>query len=235
MPKKNAIEIDYSKDFEIDLKQIREKADKDMLSIALEELFSWEKKTRSGGDFTTCGHVAREIVKLCKQKRVRLIFNLLAENIQYADSLVGKDLVFLMKQNRDLLIERYNRNGVLVVDNLELVCGKDYIDQNWTTEHYKQNGRMIIAQNLAISLKQIYPKKFKNINIYFKPCYNSQTLTDSTYLINKRLLKIERNIRREPEWVKDIKEKAKKRNISLNEMIKLDAKYMYDMENHKQQ
>jgi hypothetical protein len=104
-----------------------------------------------------------KIVKLCNDKNIHLVLNLMAENIQYADSLVGKDLVFLMKRNRDLLMKRYNKNGVIVVDNFESIRGLDYVDQNWTTEHYNQYGRMKIAQNLADSLKKIYPKEFRNI------------------------------------------------------------------------
>jgi hypothetical protein len=106
-----------------------------------------------------------KIVKLCKEKNLHLVLNLMAENIQYADSLVGKDLVFLLKRNRDLLMKRYDKNGVIVVDNLESVRGLDYIDQNWTTEHYDQYGRMKIAQNLAGALEKIYPKEFRDIKI----------------------------------------------------------------------
>jgi hypothetical protein len=101
-----------------------------------------------------------EIVKVCKEKKLNLVFNLMAENVQYADSLVGKDLIYLINQNRDLLMNRYNKDGVIVTDNLDLVNGKDYIDQSWTTEHYKQRGREAIAKNLAEHLKQLYPKEF---------------------------------------------------------------------------
>ncbi|MDQ3046841.1 MAG: hypothetical protein M3R27_04775 [Bacteroidota bacterium] len=100
------------------------------------------------------------IVKICKEKNLNLVFNLMAENVQYADSLVGKDLVYLIHQNRDLLMARYNKDDVTVVDNLELVDGKLYIDQNWTTEHYMQVGRQTIANNLAEHLRKIYPEKY---------------------------------------------------------------------------
>jgi hypothetical protein len=103
-----------------------------------------------------------EIVNVCKAKKINVVFNLLAENVQHADSLVGKDLIFLMKQNRDLLVDRYSKMGVIVVDNLELVNDKEFIDQNWTTEHYKENGRKIIAKNLAEKMKKIYPANFVN-------------------------------------------------------------------------
>ncbi len=90
-----------------------------------------------------------EIVRICKEKKLNLVFNLLAENTEYADSLVGENLVWLMRSNRDLLVNRYTRMGALVVDNLEAVDGAHYTDQNWTTEHYDQVGRQQLADNIA--------------------------------------------------------------------------------------
>jgi hypothetical protein len=102
-----------------------------------------------------------KIVKVAKKKDLNLVFNLLAENTEYADSLVGKNLLWLMKSNRDLLVERYSKQGVIVVDNLEIVPGWDYTDQHWTTEHYGQYGRQLIAKNVADSLKKLHGKDFK--------------------------------------------------------------------------
>jgi hypothetical protein len=101
-----------------------------------------------------------EIAAWGRKNNIHLYLNLMAENIQYADSLVGKELVFLMKQNRDFLVKRYQ--GICtVVDNLEAVRGKYFIDQNWTTEHYFLEGRMIVARNLADSLKNQFYKAYK--------------------------------------------------------------------------
>ncbi|MES2680403.1 MAG: hypothetical protein V4635_10980 [Bacteroidota bacterium] len=97
----------------------------------------------------------------CSQNKIPLYLNLLAENIQYADSLVGKELVFLMKKNRDYLMNRYNKGNCTVVDNLELVGGKEFTDQTWTTEHYGYRGRMIIARNLAEGLKEQFKNEYK--------------------------------------------------------------------------
>lgn len=94
-----------------------------------------------------------EIVKVAKAKNIQLVFNLLAENVEYADSLVGPELAFLMRQNRDILVNRYNRNGVVVVDNLELVKGSLFMDQHWTTEHYFYEGRKQIADHLRGNVK----------------------------------------------------------------------------------
>lgn len=101
-----------------------------------------------------------EISQMCKNSNVKLYLNLMAENIQYADSLVGKDLVLLMRQNRDFLLQRYQNTNCMVVDNLELVLGSEFIDQNWTTEHYNDKGRMRIAKNVAERLKIQFNKEY---------------------------------------------------------------------------
>jgi hypothetical protein len=99
------------------------------------------------------------IVSLANKRNWHLVFNLMAENTERAKELIGDDLVYLIKQNRDLLVKRYNKNGVIVVDNLELIPDEQYIDRNWTTEHYAEKGRKTIAKNVADSLNQFYPNK----------------------------------------------------------------------------
>lgn len=95
-----------------------------------------------------------EIAKVCKQKNIQLYFNILGENIEWADSLVGKDLLYFMKSNRDLLVERYSKMGVIMIDNLEKIPGQHFGEKDWTTEHYDQYGRMIIARNVLKSIKK---------------------------------------------------------------------------------
>jgi hypothetical protein len=99
----------------------------------------------------------------CKKNDIRLYLNLMAENMQYADSLVGKELTYLMRSNRDYLVKRYSNDNCTVVDNLELVGGKEYIDQAWTTEHYAYRGRMIIAKHLAGALQKQFPAQYKAV------------------------------------------------------------------------
>lgn len=101
------------------------------------------------------------IMRVCNQKGIKVVLNLLAENVQYADSLIGEELVYLMRRDRDYLVKRYTEKGAIVVDNLEAVAGKEYIDQNWTTEHYRQKGRLTIAYNVAQALKVIYEDNYK--------------------------------------------------------------------------
>lgn len=111
-----------------------------------------------------------KIVRLAKERHWNLVFNLLAENIEKADQLVGKELVGLMKQNRDLLVKRYSKNNVLVVDNLESVGDDQYVDQNWTTEHYAEKGRRIIAKNVSQTLRKLYPDNYAEVsNEHTKP------------------------------------------------------------------
>lgn len=96
-----------------------------------------------------------EIVEIAKRKRLKLVYNLLAENMEYADSLVGKPLTDVMNENAQMLIKRYTDKGVLVVDNLSAVAGKEFTEKRWTSEHYTQRGRLTIARNVvdAMSIK----------------------------------------------------------------------------------
>lgn len=97
-----------------------------------------------------------KIVQLAKEKGWNLVFNFLAENVEKGKELVGKDLFFLMNRNRNILTDYYQRKGVRVVDNLEAVENAYFIDQNWTTEHYSEEGRKTIAENLAKGIKQFH-------------------------------------------------------------------------------
>ena len=106
------------------------------------------------------------IVTLCHERGWNLVFNLMAENVDKANELVGKDLMFLIKRNRDYLLDRYgNTDGVKVVDNLNLVRDVNFIDQDWTTEHYYEEGRRIIAHHLAQTLKQYYPDDYQDLGM----------------------------------------------------------------------
>jgi hypothetical protein len=106
-----------------------------------------------------------KIVQTCKKRGWKLVFNLMSENMEMANKLVGSELDFLMKRNRDFLVSRYTVLGVLVVDNLVDVPSNFFIDQDWTTEHYTEEGRHIIARNVADSLKRFYPELYQAISI----------------------------------------------------------------------
>ncbi|MDR0364719.1 MAG: hypothetical protein LBH92_06870 [Bacteroidales bacterium] len=113
-------------------------------------------------------HDFNEIIDLAEKRGWILVFNLLAENTQRAQQLVGDELVWLMRQNRDLLVDYYTRKGAIVVDNLETVDDMDYIDKDWTSEHYAEKGRIAVAQNVANSLKEIFPGKYVDTHYAFR-------------------------------------------------------------------
>ena len=103
------------------------------------------------------------IVALCRERGWNLVFNLMAENVDKANELVGKDLMLLFRYNRDFLLQRYgNLEGVTIVNNLSLVRDVNFIDQDWTTEHYYEEGRRIIADHLASALREFYPDDYHN-------------------------------------------------------------------------
>ena len=49
-----------------------------------------------------------------------------------------------------------------MVNNLSLVRDINFIDQDWTTEHYYEEGRRIIADHLALTLRDFYPDDYHN-------------------------------------------------------------------------
>ena len=109
-----------------------------------------------------------DIVALSRKRGWHLVFNLMAENVDKANSMVGKDLMYLMKQNHDYLIDRYGHlEGVTVVDNLNLVRDVNFIDQDWTTEHYYEEGRRIITSHVAEALKAYYPDEYCKVDWWY--------------------------------------------------------------------
>lgn len=104
-----------------------------------------------------------QIIELAKKRGWNLVFNLLSENVGKANELVGKDLIFLMKENRKLLVNYFEQKGVQVCDNLEAVEEEQFVDKDWTTEHYAEKGRKKIAKNVAYSLMKYYSGNYKEV------------------------------------------------------------------------
>lgn len=102
------------------------------------------------------------IVELAREREWNLVFNLMAENVEKAEELVGDDLLFLMNQNRELLLSYYQARGVTVVDNLSSVEDEQFTDQDWTTEHYGEKGRKTVAKAVASALKTWYEKEYRD-------------------------------------------------------------------------
>ena len=103
------------------------------------------------------------IVTIAKERNWNLVFNLLAENTQKADELVGDDLIYMMNQNTEKLIKYYENKGVTVVNNLNKVDDNQFIDQSWTTEHYAEKGRKTVAKNVAEGLKKWHAEFFESV------------------------------------------------------------------------
>ena len=101
------------------------------------------------------------IARLARQRGWNLVFNLLAEDVEWADQLVGADLTTLMRQNADLLVERYTNMGVTVVNNFDCVPDSLFRDRDWTTEHYIQAGRQIIADNVSQALRRFHEADYR--------------------------------------------------------------------------
>ncbi len=112
------------------------------------------------------------IVRLAKKRNWNLIFNLLPENIEQAKELVGEELIQLILKNANKLVERYSRNGVMVINNIDKVEDKYFIDRNWPTEHYNENGRKIIAKNVANGLKEYYKNEYTIDTSYLEYQYS---------------------------------------------------------------
>lgn len=96
-----------------------------------------------------------EIAAWGNKHQVPLVFHIIPENCEYADSLVGKDLIFLMRRNVAFLERRYNKGLIKVLNNLELLKGSCYTEKDWTTEHYSCGGRKILASRLSAQLNEV--------------------------------------------------------------------------------
>lgn len=92
------------------------------------------------------------IVALSRSRGWHLVLNLLPENMELVDSLVGPDLTAFMRHNAALLEERYTRLGATVVNNLDCVPDSLFRDRDWPTEHYIQQGRQTVANRVAAAL-----------------------------------------------------------------------------------
>lgn len=165
-----------------------------------------------------------KIVKLCKQKKIKIYFNLLAENVEKANSLVGKELADIIKYNRDLLVKRYSRDAV-VIDNLEKVKSDDFIDQDWVTEHYYQAGRINIARNVAFALSKDFQQNFHDIYGEIMNQYQKHGNIDDFF---KRMEFYKVQIKNDKAWFEMIKQKATEKKISIDTMIFIDCKWLVE-------
>lgn len=95
-----------------------------------------------------------KIVRLCHERGWQPVFNILAENVDQMDSLCGPELIWLLERNAQYIVDRYEPQGVIVVNNLREVRDPDFRDRDFPTEHYTQTGRLAIAKNVSEALKR---------------------------------------------------------------------------------
>jgi hypothetical protein len=69
----------------------------------------------------------------------------------------------MMNQNVEKLTNYFEAQGVIVVNNLNSVDDEQFIDQDWTTEHYAEKGRKTVAKNVAEGLKKWHKDDFKSV------------------------------------------------------------------------
>lgn len=98
------------------------------------------------------------IVKICREKQLRLIFHILPENVERANALCGSDLVNLMQANAEFLEKRYSKDAV-VINNYRLLPDSIFTDRQWPTEHYTFAGRDAIARTISAFLDKPTPAK----------------------------------------------------------------------------
>jgi len=104
-----------------------------------------------------------KIIEYARQRGWKVVLNILPENTQQASLLIGPCLRKLMISNAKLLTKRYESQGAIVVNNLELVDSSHYIDKKWPTEHYDEYGRKMVAPQIALAMRNIYPAHFSDV------------------------------------------------------------------------
>lgn len=112
-----------------------------------------------------------EIIAYAQAQHWNLVFNLLPENTEMAEKLAGGELTRIIRSNRDVLVRYFTAKKVTVVDNLDSVPDRCFLDREWPTEHYNEEGRRIVAGNLAHALKKFHSGTYRN----FEPDRNAAT------------------------------------------------------------
>lgn len=142
-----------------------------------------------------------KIVTLAKKRGWNLIFNIVAENVDEI-AFAGERLTNIVDSNCRLLIDRYGKNDVQVVNNLCEVKSDCFFDY-WATEHYCEEGRKTIAKNVAEALRNIYSGAYvephydyAQDSIYFNDCEREtfwrplETLTDERGHLSRQSCKV---------------------------------------------
>lgn len=92
------------------------------------------------------------ISALCKERNLKLVFHILPENTERTVDLVGQDLADMMLENAAWFSNKFEKEGVSVVNNISLLPDSCFTDRDFPTEHYNDLGRMAIAKEIAKAL-----------------------------------------------------------------------------------
>ncbi len=93
------------------------------------------------------------IVALVKKRNWQLVFHLMPEKLDESKELVGTELTQLIAHNRKLLHQRYGKDGVVIVDNMELLEADEFIDE-LPNSHFHYKGRKLMAVALTQFLNE---------------------------------------------------------------------------------
>jgi len=93
-----------------------------------------------------------DMVEFCREHHIRLIFVLYGENVEEINKLVGKDLLDIMYRNVDFLTKRYSNETSEVVSCFDKIPDSAWYERDFVTEHYRVNGRQIIANAIVKQL-----------------------------------------------------------------------------------
>lgn len=102
------------------------------------------------------------IVNICKEKNVKLIFHILPESRDYPRLMFDSTLLQYMDYNVDFLFKRYSNMGVTVVNNYKKSSSIQYTDQWYPTEHLNGELRKMIAKSIA---QVIAPNQIKEFSV----------------------------------------------------------------------
>ena len=120
----------------------------------------------------------KEIVEICKHKKVRLVYHLLPPNQYHANLLFkhlekgsGANLSKFLDYNHQFLIEKFKEWNVNYIDNFNLEEANElnaqnkgcyFTDQWYPTEHYNGVIKRKIASNIATFISKKYAFELSN-------------------------------------------------------------------------
>lgn len=151
------------------------------------------------------------IVELAKKRHWKLLFHILPVDMNNAYALVGKEIPFLLNESANYIYNRYLKQGY-IVNNLELL-NERFFFEDYPTEHYIKEGKLIVAESIAQELKKIYPQEYND------PNYKINVINITPKEISEEAYKISQN----EAWMRAIEQKSEKQNRKSEFILREDA------------